>query len=124
MKIRALVNALILSSVMLGTAQAVQVVGGPTPQNQQPAVDAQSAAAVHDESNGLAIGVIDEVDVAAGRIVIHGVPLQFDPATVQVFSVRGTVLSPLALQKHQNIGFLLDPRKDPKHPTVRVVYLR
>jgi hypothetical protein len=123
MKTRALVKALILSSLMLGAAHAVQVVGGPTPQRQQPAIDPQSATAVHDESNGLAIGVIDEVDVAAGRIVIHGVPLRFDPATVQVFSARGTSLSPSALQKHQDIGFLLD-RRDPKHPAVRVVYLR
>jgi hypothetical protein len=123
MKTRALVHALIVSSLTLGAAHAVQVVGGPTPRNQQPAIDVQSVAAMRDESNGLAIGVIDEVDAAAGRIVIHGVPLRFDPATVQVFSARGTALSPSALQKHQEVGFLLD-RKDPKHPAVRVVYLR
>jgi hypothetical protein len=78
---------------------------------------------MHDESNGMATGVIDEVDVAAGRIVIQGVSLGFDAAAVQVFSARGTPLSASALHAHQSVGFLLD-RRDSKNPTIRVFYLK
>jgi hypothetical protein len=124
MKARSLASALILSTLLLGAgARAVQVVGGPAPQSQRPAFDTQSASAAGDESNALATGVIDSVDAAAGRAVINGVPLQFDPAAVQVFSTQGMTLSPFALRMHQNVGFLLDG-KDPKHSTVRVFYLR
>jgi hypothetical protein len=124
MKARALASALILSTVLLeGGARAVQVIGGPAPQSQRPAFDTQSASAAGDESNALATGVIDSVDAAAGRAVINGVPLQFDPAAVQVFSSQGATLSPSALRMYQSAGFLLDG-KDPKHPKVRVFYLK
>jgi hypothetical protein len=116
--------AVMLSSAMLVSgARAVQVVGGPTPQNQRPTVEMQSPSAMRDESNALGTGVIDDVDVAAGRIVIQGVPLLLDPAAVQVFSARGTALSPSVLQKHQSVRFLLD-RTDSKHPAIRVIYLK
>jgi len=96
--------AVMLSSAMLVSgARAVQVVGGPTPQNQRPTVEMQSPSAMRDESNG--------------------VPLLLDPAAVQVFSARGTALSPSVLQKHQSVRFLLD-RTDSKHPAIRVIYLK
>jgi hypothetical protein len=124
MRTRSLVNALILSPMMLhGGAWAVQVVGDPGPRSRQPALEMQSTGAMRDESNGMATGVIDAIDASAGSIVIHGVPLRFDPAKVLVFSAGGTPLSPSALQSHQSVGFVLD-RTDPKHPAVRVLYLK
>lgn len=124
MNARSLASALILSTGVLGGgAGAVQVVGGPAPQSQRPAFDTQSASAAGDESNGLTTGVIDSVDAAAGRAVINGVALQFDPAAVQVFSTQGMTLSPFALRTYQSVGFLLDGM-DPKHPKVRAFYLK
>jgi hypothetical protein len=124
MKARSLVNALILSSMVLQAgAWAARVVGDPGPQGRQPAVEMQSTSAMRDESNGLATGVIDAIDAAAGRIVIHGIPLRFDPAKVLVFSAGGTPLSLSAVQAHQSVGFVLD-RTDPKQPAIRVLYLK
>jgi len=124
MKARALASAMMLSSALVtGVACATQVVGAPAPGNASPPASLPSPEAMRDQSNSLTIGVIDSVDVASGRIVIQGVALRFDPSAVQVFSRSGAALSASALSKRQNVGFLLDSR-DPKHATVRVIYLR